>query len=72
MRLLAVLLAICLCVFWVAHRVYGRLLARWFGLDAAQPTPAHTHQDGDDFVPTGRFYLLSQHFSAISAAKLLS
>ena len=65
---LAVLLALCLCVFALAHRVYGRLLARWFGLDAATPTPAHTHEDGADFVPTGRFYLLSQHFSAISAA----
>lgn len=65
---LAVLLAICLCVFWIAHRVYGRLLARWFGLDPAVPTPAHTHRDGEDFEPTARFYLLSQHFSAISAA----
>ena len=65
---LAVLLAICLVVFWLAHRVYGRLLARWFGLDAATVTPAHTHRDGEDFEPTQRFYLLSQHFSAISAA----
>ena len=65
---LAVLLALCLCVLFVAHRLYGRLLARWFGLDAKAATPAHVHQDGEDFVPTGRFYLLSQHFSAISAA----
>jgi carbon starvation protein len=65
---LAVLFALCLAAFFVAHRVYGRLLARWFGLDAATVTPAHTHRDGDDFEPTGRFYLLSQHFSAISAA----
>jgi carbon starvation protein len=65
---LAVLLAICLVAFVVAHRVYGRLLARWFGLDAAARTPAHEHHDGQDFAPTGRFYLLAQHFSAISAA----
>jgi carbon starvation protein len=65
---LAVLLALCLCVLFVAHRLYGRLLARWFGLDASAATPAHVHQDGEDFVPTERFYLLSQHFSAISAA----
>ena len=67
---LAVLLTICLVVFWLAHRFYGRLLARWFGLDAATVTPAHTHthRDGEDFEPTQRFYLLSQHFSAISAA----
>ncbi|MFO1031827.1 MAG: carbon starvation CstA family protein [Planctomycetota bacterium] len=65
---LAPLLGTCLCVLWLAHRLYGRLLARWFGLDPNTKTPAHLHQDGEDFVPTGRFYLLSQHFSAISAA----
>jgi carbon starvation protein len=65
---LAVLLAISLCVLALAHRVYGRLLARWFGLDTKAITPSHSHRDGEDFVPTGRFYLLSQHFSAISAA----
>jgi carbon starvation protein len=63
-----VLLAICLVAFWIAHRVYGRLLARWFGLDAAATTPAHTHRDGADYEPTPRYYLLGQHFSAISAA----
>jgi carbon starvation protein len=65
---LALLLLLCLAGFAVAHRVYGRLLARLFGLDAAARTPAHERCDGEDFVPTGRFYLLSQHFSAISAA----
>jgi len=65
---LATLLLTCLAVFWLAHRLYGRLLARLFGLDARLRTPAHEHCDGEDFVPTGRFYLLSQHFSAISAA----
>lgn len=65
---LAALLVLCLAGFLIAHLVYGRFLARLFGLDAATPTPAHEHEDGEDFVPTGRFYLLSQHFSAISAA----
>jgi carbon starvation protein len=65
---LAVLLATCLGAFLVAHLFYGRLLARWFGLDRAATTPAHKHRDGEDFEPTARFYLLSQHFSAISAA----
>jgi carbon starvation protein len=65
---LAVLLALCLGAFWLAHLLYGRLLARWFALDPRTATPAHTHRDGSDFEPTGRFYLLSQHFSAISAA----
>ncbi|MBL8755998.1 MAG: carbon starvation protein A [Planctomycetes bacterium] len=65
---LTLLLAICLVAFAVAHFVYGRLLARWFQLDANTTTPAHVHRDGEDFEPTAKFYLLSQHFSAISAA----
>ena len=65
---LALLLLSCLAAFWLAHRFYGRLLARLFGLDPSARTPAHTCEDGEDFVPTPRFYLLSQHFSAISAA----
>lgn len=65
---LAPLLLGCLALFAAAYFVYGRWLARWFGLDAQAPTPAHVHRDGIDYAPTGRFYLLSQHFSAISAA----
>jgi carbon starvation protein len=65
---LAALLVVCLGAFALAHLVYGRFLARLFGLDAATQTPAHRQEDGVDYVPTGRFYLLSQHFSAISAA----
>jgi len=65
---IAGLLIICLVAFALAHAFYGRLLARLFGLDAKATTPAHEHKDGQDYVPTGRFYLLSQHFSAISAA----
>ncbi len=65
---LAPLLIGCLALFALAYAIYGRWLARRFGLNAQATTPAHTHCDGVDYVPTGRFYLLSQHFSAISAA----
>ncbi|HEX5054536.1 MAG TPA: carbon starvation CstA family protein [Planctomycetota bacterium] len=65
---LAAMLVLSLLAFALAHRFYGRLLARLFGLDASATTPAHVHEDGEDYVPTPRFYLLSQHFSAISAA----
>jgi carbon starvation protein len=67
-RAMAWLILGCLAVYLLAYFSYGRLLARLFGLDPAARTPAHEHADGEDFVPTGRFYLLSQHFSAISAA----
>lgn len=43
-------------------------MARQFQLDDARITPAHTHEDGVDYVPTRPFYLFAQHFSAIAAA----
>jgi carbon starvation protein len=52
----------------VAYHFYGGWVARQFQPDDGRATPAHTHQDGVDFVPTNRFYLFAQHFSAIAAA----
>jgi carbon starvation protein len=52
----------------VGYRLYGRFIAKQFALDDKRLTPAHTHEDGLDFVPTKPFYLFGQHFSAISAA----
>lgn len=51
-----------------AYVSYGGWVARQFGLDDARPTPAHALADGVDYVPTRRFYLFAQHFSAIAAA----
>lgn len=63
------LLALCfLAGLAAAYHVYGRFLARRFGLDDSRATPAHTRSDGVDFVPTPRGYLFAQHFSAIAAA----
>ncbi|MDQ3283916.1 MAG: carbon starvation protein A [Acidobacteriota bacterium] len=52
----------------LAYRLYGGWISRLVRLDPAAPTPAHELQDGVDFVPTKRFYLFGQHFSAIAAA----
>ncbi len=62
------ILALVLLIYFVAYKSYGGLLARWFGLDASVVTPAHVVNDGEDYVPTSRGYLLAQHFSAIAAA----
>jgi carbon starvation protein len=51
-----------------AYVLYGRFIARQYQLDGKARTPAVELQDGEDFVPTKPFYLLSQHFSAIAAA----
>ncbi|MFM8980411.1 MAG: carbon starvation protein A [Planctomycetia bacterium] len=52
----------------LGYTLYGRFLARRLDLDDRRATPAVTQQDGVDFVPTRPFYLLGEHFSAISAA----
>ncbi|MBW3565012.1 MAG: carbon starvation protein A [Acidobacteria bacterium] len=52
----------------LGYSVYGRWVARQFALDDTRETPAHLVDDGVDFVPTRRFYLFGQHFSAIAAA----
>jgi carbon starvation protein len=64
-----VLLAVTFLVFLgCGYAVYARWVGRQFRLDDARATPAHTRQDGVDFVPTRPFYLFAQHFSAIAAA----
>lgn len=51
-----------------AYFLYSRFIARQFKLDDTRATPAKEINDGVDYVPTNRFYLLGQHFSAIAAA----
>ncbi|MCE9634788.1 MAG: carbon starvation protein A [Planctomycetes bacterium] len=63
--LIASIVAACLIV---GYFVYGRFLARQFKLRDDVRTPAHEFEDGEDHVPTPRFYLLGQHLSAIAAA----
>jgi carbon starvation protein len=63
------LLAIGFMVLLVAaYNLYGGWVARQFRLDNGRETPAHRVNDGEDYVPTSRFYLFGQHFSAIAAA----
>jgi carbon starvation protein len=55
-------------LFLGAYFTYGRFLAKHFGLDPSCQTPAEAINDGVDFVPAEKKYLLGQHFSAIAAA----
>ena len=57
-----------LVVLALGYRFYGRFIARQYALNDGTTTPAVAQSDGVDFVPTRRFYLLGQHFSAIAAA----
>ena len=55
-------------LFLTAYFTYGRFLSRHLGLDPDRKTPAVEVNDGIDFVPAKKGFLLGQHFSAIAAA----
>lgn len=67
MNLSLIALAVVL-IFLAAYFSYGRFLARHFDLRRDRKTPASEVNDGVDFVPAKRGFLLGQHFSAIAAA----
>ncbi|MFR8844306.1 MAG: carbon starvation CstA family protein [Waltera sp.] len=47
---------------------YGRWLAKKWGIDEKAKTPAFTHEDGEDFVPSSKFTVFSHQFSSIAGA----
>jgi carbon starvation protein len=61
-------IAICAVALVLAYVIYGRLVARWLGLDAARITPAVELEDGNDYVPAPAPVVLGGHFTAIAAA----
>ena len=62
-------IAFLVCAFFLAaYFSYGRFLARHLSLDEKKITPACRINDGLDFVPAKKGFLLGQHFSAIAAA----
>lgn len=66
----AVALTIGVLLFYVVmYRFYHRYVTQHvFGTKEGGLTPAHTHFDGVDFVPTKRHVLWGHHFSSIAGA----
>ncbi|MFH1006851.1 MAG: carbon starvation protein A [Candidatus Latescibacterota bacterium] len=55
--------------FILAYRFYGTFISqRLFGIDPGRKTPAHTFEDGVDFVPTRRSILFGHHYTSIAGA----
>ncbi|ALC81973.1 MULTISPECIES: carbon starvation protein CstA [Bacillus] len=58
-----------MCILMIAYRLYGTFMAvKVMKLDDAKPTPAHTFEDGKDYVPTNKWVSFGHHFAAIAAA----
>lgn len=55
-------------IFLLAYFTYGRFLAHRMDLNENRTTPASEINDGVDFIPAKKGFLLGQHFSAIAAA----
>jgi carbon starvation protein len=55
--------------FAVGYAFYGRRLAKLYGVDPQRETPAHTMEDGVDYVPARNWLVLfGHHFSSICGA----
>ncbi len=66
--MVALILLFSFVLFILAYFVYSRYIAKMYRLDCDAKTPAIELKDGVDYIPTNKWYLLAQHFSAISAA----
>lgn len=62
-------LVIALCILAITYRFYGVFFVnKILKIDDNEPTPAHVHTDGVNYVPTRRWMNAGQHFAAIAAA----
>jgi carbon starvation protein len=64
-----VVLVAVLSVFFLGWRYYSVYLAEHvYVLDDANATPAHTMEDGVDYVPTNKHVLFGHHFVSVAGA----
>jgi carbon starvation protein len=58
-----------LCIYFISYRFYALFIAeKVLGVDPTRQTPAYSHNDGLDYVPTNRYVLFGHHFAAIAGA----
>jgi carbon starvation protein len=58
-----------LCIYAIGYRYYSAFIAaRVLALDDRRTTPAHTFEDGHNYVPSPKLVLFGHHFAAIAGA----
>ena len=62
------LVGIAAAVLLLAYLLYGRWLAKTWGIDPSAKTPAYRFEDGQDYVPASRFTVFSHQFNSITGA----
>ncbi len=55
-----------LLLYSIGYLSYSKYLAQFVELDDDTPTPAHEHNDGQEYVPAKKSVLLGHHFSSIA------
>ncbi len=64
-----VLLIVCVAILIIAYIFYGGWLCKQWGVgENKEETPAHTMEDGVDYVPAKAPVLMGHHFSSIAGA----
>lgn len=63
-----VIVLIAIVVLGAGYLLYGRWLANKWGLDPKAKTPAYTHEDGQDYVPSSKMTVFAHQFSSIAGA----
>ena len=64
-----VIVLIAIVVLGAGYLLYGRWLASKWGLDPKAKTPAYTHEDGQDYVPSSKLTVFAHQFSSIAGAR---
>lgn len=67
MNTLVIVLIATVCLL-AGYVFYGRWLAKKWGIDPKAKTPAYTHEDGEDYVPTDGWTVFAHQFSSIAGA----
>jgi carbon starvation protein len=62
------LLLISVVTLFFAYLLYGRFLARKWGIDPSRKTPACEMEDGQEYVPTSGAVLFGHEFASIAGA----
>ena len=64
------IVAIAIVVLVAGYALYGRWLAKTWGIDPKAKTPAYTHEDGEDYIPTPKAVVFSHQFWMAASSSL--
>ena len=61
-------MVISIAALFLAYLLYGRFLARTWGIDPSRKTPAYEFEDGKEYVPTSPVVAFGYEFASIAGA----